>query len=283
MKRFLIIPNVQKDPAQEVSSSVCAYLEARGAFARVLPEGKTLDAAVSEADAPFDALVVIGGDGSVLDAAVGAMKHGLPLCGVNLGRLGYLAEVEAADLSPLSRLVDGSCLETKRITLRLEVLHKNGEVEVCERPAVNEVFVSHGTSFGIADMTLTHTNGTTIRYRGDGILVATPSGSTAYSFSAGGPMLDPNLDAFCVTPVCPHTFFNRPMVLGGENTVEITNTSAKGEVLLASVDGRNRYEVAVGDSVRIKRREDVLRLLSFGALSTMTTLRQKMDLAEAKD
>ncbi len=238
---------------------------------------------VAAEDLVPEAIIVIGGDGSVLDAARKAMELEVPLLGINMGRLGYLAELDATDLSELDSLLTGEYIETQRMTLCAEYIDKNGDVHAIPYLALNEVFLAHPNSYGIADMTLTDNTGNRIRYHGDGLLVATPSGSTAYSFSAGGPVVDPTMRAICVTPVCPHSFFNRAMVLSPDCHICVTNTSPKGESLYVTLDGREARELQRGESISVRAAKKNLRTISFGHLPTITTLRRKMELAEAKE
>ena len=287
MTRFLLVTNAKKDPQYAVTRLVTERLLKNGGYVAFGTKQVEIAAHFGVDTAPetldgFDAVIVIGGDGSVLDASVCAIQYDLPLLGINLGRLGYLAELETDELQALDRLFDSQYEIQDRMTLSLELLPNDRKSVVCERCALNEISVSHMGHNGIADMFLTDNMGNRIHYRGDGLLLATPSGSTAYSFSAGGPVIDPTLEAICVTPVCPHSFFNRSMLLGASAVITVENTT-KNDSLYVSVDGRTAYELSQNEKIVVRRADRRLRMISFGKIPTFTSLRRKMELAELKE
>jgi NAD+ kinase len=287
MKEFLLIPNAGKDPNYAVTAEVTQRLkEMKG---HVFFDERHSEIAarlncpvVKTPSEELDCIVVIGGDGSVLDASVTALEYDIPLLGINLGRLGYLAELDTTDLSSLNKLFTGDYTTHARMTLAVEFCHTGQAPVGCERYALNEIAITHATHYGMADMTLTDNMGNHIRYRADGLLLATPSGSTAYSFSAGGPVIDPTLDAICVTPICPHSFFNRSMLLGPSAVITVTNTS-KQDALYVSVDGRSTTPLESGEKITVRVGQKRLRMIHFGGIPTFTTLRHKMELAEMKE
>ncbi len=215
-----------------------------------------MDALYDEADA----IIVLGGDGSILEAARRASVSNKPILGVNLGRLGFMAELDLNELSYLSRLInDDFWLET-RAMLRVELLSERGEPRsFCH--ALNDATISNGSVSRIIDMALSENGAPVTIYRADGLIVATPTGSTAYSMSAGGAIVDPAVPAFCVTPICPHSFAARPLIFSDQSTLEIKNICAREKMLFLTVDGRMNFEVYRNQVVRITKSEQVTKLI----------------------
>ncbi len=284
---ILLVTNHAKDPMLTVATSIVKRLLAHdgvSVFAGNRADAEMLGLSYSsELPDNISLMIVIGGDGSVLDASDIALEKNIPLIGINLGHLGYLAEVEVEELDILEKLFTDDVTLTERMTLELTVVRKNGDVLHCDRLGANEITLMHVEEFGLADLTMTDETGNCIRYHGDGLIVATPTGSTGYSFSAGGPILSPALENVCVTPICPHSFFNRSMILGSDAEIHVTNTTHHGEHVGVSVDGRRSYVLAAGDSVRIKASAKKLKTVRIGSHPTFNTLRRKMELAELKD
>lgn len=278
--------NFQKDRAAETASQLSDLLSGAGATVY-------MDAAscrrlscknvvpVGEIPEDAQAIVVIGGDGSILDTAPTAIERELPLLGINLGHLGYLAEVAKEDIPLLTRLLHGDYTVSERMTLSTAIVRENA-VSVLPETAFNEVAITHENNLGLCDLLMTDSDRNHIRYRGDGLVIATPSGSTAYSFSCGGPVMHPDLSAICVTPICPHSFFNRSMILSGETeiTVECSGDTVKAYV---SLDGRNTYLLHAGEKICVRRGERKLQMITFEKHGMMNTLREKMQEAELKD
>lgn len=287
LKRYLILPNPTKDIGHGVTKELVKSLQTLGGI--IMFDDADADIArslgcqtVSNCDAPPECLIVIGGDGTVIDAAKVAIHWNIPLVGVNMGHLGYLAEMEHNDLTWLGRLVKGDYTIAKRMMLSLKVHQTTGECTLLNRCALNEICLRADHATGIGDLTLEDNAGNKIRFRGDGLILATPSGSTAYSFSAGGPVIDPAIDAICVTPICPHSFFNRAMILGPNTVVDVANTSKKTPMQV-SIDGRDALAVLPSERITVAMAKERLQMITFGDIPTFTTLRRKMELAEMKD
>ena len=284
--RIYLQVNFQKEHAAEVATQVAGILADAGATVYADDASSrriSCKGVVQTQEIPPDtqAILVIGGDGSILDIAPMAMERDLPLIGVNLGRLGYLAEVAKGDIALLTRLVSGDYTLSERMTLSPAIVRVDGENTLPEI-AFNEVAITHENNLGLCDLLLTDSDGNRIRYRGDGLVIATPSGSTAYSFSCGGPVMHPDLSAICVTPICPHSFFNRSMIPSGDTevTVECGGNSTKSYV---SLDGRNTYLLHSGEKICVRRGDRRLKMITFEKHGMMNTLREKMQEAELKD
>lgn len=279
--------NFQKEHATDVAARVSQLLTAAGAKVyvddtcrRYLPELKAIFTHNIPADA--DMILVVGGDGSILDIAPRAVERDLPLLGINLGRLGYLAEVAKEELQLLTRLMSGAYTVSERMTLTLAIV-RGEEKQKLPGIAFNEVAITHENNLGLCDLLLTDSDCNRIRYRGDGLVIATPSGSTAYSFSCGGPVMHPDLAAICVTPICPHSFFNRSMILPSETEITVECGGDPENKLYVSLDGRNTYLLHAGEKILVCRGDKRLRMITFEKHGMMNTLRQKMQDAELKD
>ncbi len=286
-QHILLITNVVKDPQYTVAKEIVRKLSAHSGVnvcVRDTAEATLLGCHhMDDISSALSLIIVIGGDGSVLDAAGIALEYHIPLMGINLGHLGYLAEVEVGELEMLDHLFDREVTVMERMTLALTVERANGETISCDRLAANEITLLHVEELGLADLTMTDKTGNRIRYRGDGLIVATPTGSTGYSFSAGGPILSPTLENICVTPICPHSFFNRAMILGADAEIHVANTTYNGEHVAVALDGRTAYVLESGDAVCIRASSKKLKTVSLYEHPTFNTLRRKMELAELKD
>ncbi len=287
MKRFVLIPNVTKDAEYRVTKEAASYLLQRGAVLYAEKRHATHLPGVLSYDGqsipdPIDALIVFGGDGSMIDAATTALAHNLPMVGINLGKLGYLTYVEPDDLSRLSSLLEDAPAQKNHITLRVCIEHADGSVT--ERICVNDVTVSRGNTMGMARLSLTDgtPDGVSLEYNGDGLIICTPLGSTAYSLSAGGPIVDSGLEAVCVTPLCVHSFFSRSILFSPQAMLTVKNISAEGIHAFVNVDGRDVYSLASGEKLTVTDSGERLALLSIGHHGVLDALRRKMIFSDAK-
>ncbi|MBE6701880.1 MAG: NAD(+)/NADH kinase [Ruminococcaceae bacterium] len=225
--------------------------------------------------AAADCVVVLGGDGSLLDAARRASPLGKPLLGINMGHLGYMSELEINELSLLSKVVAGEYEIDERSMLSIGVYTQAG-AKKSESFALNDAVISNGSVARIVDIELYEGGELVSCYRADGMIVATPTGSTAYSMSAGGPITDPHLPCFLVTPVCPHSLTARPLLFRDDAVIEIKNICQREKMLYLTVDGRNNFEIYRGDTVRVTRANMVTRLIRIRQGGFYNRLQHKM-------
>ena len=210
--------------------------------------------------AEADILIALGGDGTILEVARRASQKGTPILGINLGRLGYMAELELGELDLLDHLIDGTYTLERRSMLRIELLSANNELRsFCY--ALNDAVVSNGSVSRIVDMELFEGGNSVTTYRADGLIVATPTGSTAYSMSAGGAIVDPRVSCICVTPICPHSFIARPLIFSDDAVLELKNICAREKMLYLTVDGRMNFELYRNQRVRITKANIVTNLI----------------------
>ena len=222
----------------------------------------------------FDAVIALGGDGTMLNASRIAYQAKKPIMSINFGTLGYMSGLEKGELGLLSLLKSGFETE-KRMLISAEVI-RNGKT-VAECKSLNEVVVTRQADGPIANVALDCDGARVCDYRADGIIIATPTGSSAYAMSAGGPIVDTKLEAICVCPICPHVLATRPMVFSANSTLEAVNTNNDTEKqnLLIS-DGRTVCELAYGDIVKVTKSNDSLELIKLKKDAFYETLYKKM-------
>lgn len=282
MKRIGIIAKTDKAEAVETSGEVVKWLKER----RVEPVlddelsallGLTHGCRKSDLPSLSDMLLVLGGDGTLLASARLAGISGIPLLGVNLGNLGFITEITKDELYPaLEKVLAGDYETEERLMLSVRVVRDGTEVGTYT--VLNDVVVSRGTTARIIDLE-TKINGEYITtYKADGVIVSTPTGSTAYSLSAGGPILYPSLHVVSITPICPHTLTNRPVIIPDDSLVAITLLSR--EDVLLTVDGVSGTAIHVGDTVEVRRAPNSIKLIKSPYRSYYDVLRTKLKWGE---
>lgn len=282
-KHFLIYTNQHKDSGLGVTNRIREYLENRGQ--RVSLRIKTADwkEKVSEPDMEFpedvDCMLVLGGDGTVLEAVRETEKRPIPLVGVNLGTLGFMAQVETAGLeSALDRLICGDYHQEKRMMLQGNAQLAGGEQK--EGFALNDIVIARSGSLRIIQLRI-YVNGLFLHeYQADGIIVTTPTGSTGYNLSAGGPLVEPSAQLMVLTPICPHTLNQRSIILSAEDEVEIEipgGKEGKSQTVEASFDGAGTFSMSTGDRIKIVKSKESAEFIQLGRESFLEILHKKMN------
>lgn len=277
-----VIPNTDKDAGFAYTREVCDFLTARGVTVAVEKSvaqgvGKPGIGVTEEAlyrDTAF--LAVLGGDGTMLRAAHYAAPYGTPMLGINLGTLGYLTDVDRHEgLTALSKALAGQCKREKR--LMLEAAGQAADkLPPADRTALNDVCVSRG-GFGKLITFSLYINGMLMdTLRADGIIVSTPTGSTAYNLSAGGPILTPDGEMIVVTAVCPHTLNTRPWVIMADDQVEIVPTDDNGGAAAVTLDGETRLMLSHGEGIQIRRAACTATILKTSSTGFYEILRRKI-------
>jgi len=225
-----------------------------------------------------DLLIVLGGDGTLLAAARLMGQHSVPILPVNLGGLGFLTSVTLDDMYPvLEQAVNGQARFSERVMLESEVI-RNGSIFQRAR-ALNDAVLNKAALARIIDLRLHVNREFVCNYKADGLIVSTPTGSTAYSLAAGGPIVYPVVSAFVITPICPHTLTNRPLVLPDTAQIEVTFDAA-GEPIYLTLDGQVGVELLPGDLLRVAAAPERLRLVRPQQKSYFSVLRDKLKWGE---
>lgn len=204
-----------------------------------------------------DLVIAVGGDGTILHVAKNAALYGKAVLGINSGRVGYMAGLEADELELLSNLKTGDFRLEKRMLL--DVIVKSEEKETSHL-ALNEVVVSRGGAARIIDINLSVNCEEPIEYGADGIIISTPTGSTAYSLSAGGPVMAPDIEGMILTPICPHSLDSRSVIFSADSTLQINGKCRNGGEVYCSVDGELPIDVTNG-SVTVKKSSTTVNLI----------------------
>jgi len=279
-----IISKPYRTGVERIASQLVDWLRAHGyrvivdkETARYAPGDEEVDRADLAAKAP-SLVVVLGGDGTMLAAARSVARTGIPILGVNLGSLGFLTEVPLPDLYPtLEAVHEKRCRIESRAMLHCSLLRQ--EKRVAEYDALNDIVVSKSALARIVDFDVEIDSQFVSNYKADGLIVATPTGSTAYSLAAGGPILAPDVKAFVVTPVSPHALTNRPLVVrDAAEIVLIVRTTQEGAFL--SVDGQVGIAVQDGDRIICAKSKHEVRLVRLENRTFFDVLRTKLKWGE---
>jgi NAD+ kinase len=286
-KPFKTIALIGKYKSQEVGDSLlrlAAFLAHHDH--QVLVEAHTAEnagvtqypiATLEEIGHQADLAVVMGGDGTMLNVASSLFPYDVPLVGINLGRLGFLADV-ALDtmLETMGEILNGEYLTESRFLITMTV-RRQGE-NIYQAHSFNDAVVSKGTTARLIELEVFVDGQFVYSQRSDGLIVSTPTGSTAYALSAGGPILHPTLEALVLVPICPHTLSNRPIAVNSESTVEILLTHAIDACV--HLDGRRHFDLRANDWVILRRTPQNIRLLQPLGHSYYDMLRQKLHWGE---
>jgi NAD+ kinase len=228
-----------------------------------------------------DMIVVLGGDGTLLSMAdsIGAAGSGIPILGVNFGSLGFLTEVTLPELyRSLDAALAGRAHVEERMMLRA-ITRRGGTV--FERSiALNDVVITKAARSRMIDLSVSVSNEFVTRVKADGLIVATPTGSTAYNLSAGGPIVEPSVDALLLTPIAPHTLTNRPVVIPANAIVRVQPNMTDRDEAFVTFDGQAGFQLQVGDDIEVRRAEKPLRLIRPSTRSYFEVLRTKLKWGE---
>lgn len=221
-----------------------------------------------------DMVIVIGGDGTLLLAAQYGAKYDVPLLGMNMGRLGFLVELEKDDTDLYEKIVKGEYTTESRMMLSAEV-EREGKV-IYSGDALNDIVVSKGALSKMINLEIKIDGVTASDYFADGLILATPTGSTAYSLSAGGPVVAPAIEAIVVTPVCAHTVTSRPLVISDRQKTEITVKIHHNEDVLLSRDGAECVPLYDGDKITVTKSDKKVKLIRCSNRSFFDVLNKKL-------
>lgn len=286
MKHFLVYANRVKDQKLMTAMRIRDFLQLKGQRVTVrVDEGdwketqaKDTDEIPADIPADVDCMIVLGGDGTVLQAARETKRLHIPIIGVNLGSLGYMTEIEPAGLEEaLERLIAGDYEQESRMMLNGKAQLADGRTE--EGWALNDIVISRSGSLQIIKFRI-YVNGQFLNhYNADGMIVTTPTGSTGYNLSAGGPLIEPKAKLITLTPICPHSLNQRSIILSSEDIIEIEIPQGRGgrlQTVEASFDGCHVIPLQTGERIRVVRSEKTTEFIKLNQVSFLEVLHRKM-------
>lgn len=285
MKKVVMTPNPYRDrdfscvleaqrilSAAGVEAKICLAFEVDKSFA--LPQGVPLFD-LQEELRTADALICFGGDGTILHTSKSAARCGIPILGVNIGTVGFMAELESGEMGLLSRLATDDCQIDERMTLYVRLLHE-GRV-IYRDVALNDAVITKGAVARVIQPSVWLDGVKAMSFNGDGIIAATPTGSTAYSMSAGGPIVEPQADNIILTPICAHNLQPRSLIAAPERKVEIQIGRVNKRNAFLSVDGGRAMRVYGGDSVLIEAGNQKIKLIKLKETSFFDIVISKLN------
>ena len=280
MKNFFVITNLNKDKNLEVTKRIKSYLELKDASCKIFSEDLSNEENRSETVIPSDTecVMVLGGDGTMLRAARENRDSDIPMIGINMGTKGYLTEVEVGSLD---KALDCLIKDEYHIECRmmLEGIVSKAGLDMQPMCALNEIAITRKGSLEVIHYNV-YVNGKLLKvYSGDGIMVSTPTGSTGYNLSAGGPIASPQSELMLITPICPHTFNTRTVILSPLDVVEIEiarGRDGKQQEVEVNFDGNYKENLYSGDKVVIKKALSTTKIIKLSEESFLEVLHSKM-------
>lgn len=278
--KIAVIPNAAADENFKNTSLICEKLSG---FAKIYVSEKYKDFLKGAEFAPendmfslCDIVITLGGDGTLLSAAVKAAEYGKPILGVNMGRLGFLTGCEKDDFfkSGYKALESGEYKTEKRMMIEADIKHLDGTHD--SFTALNDITVTRTRFARLGNIEIHIGDEFLGNYFADGVIVSTPTGSTGYSLSAGGPIIDPDLCAMLITPICPHMLHARPIAVPPDKTISLTKTYDDNNDNAVTADGKNGCALCCGETVTIKKSEHMTMLIKLGNGGFYELLRKKL-------
>lgn len=276
-----IYPNLKKHNALECTVEACGILHSNGV--RVIMRSEYLsvvgldyvkyiddDSAIGECDV----IICIGGDGTILRAAAMAIKYGCAVLGINCGRLGFMSSLEKSDISRLNDFCRGNYSIESRMMLDVVITQADGTTITSH--ALNDAVISHGVASKIQDFTVIADGVVVSSLRADGLIFSTPTGSSAYSLSAGGPLIEPTIDCIEFTQICPHSLFSRTMLIAPNRVIEVKYNADKGSKIAVRVDGRTPIMLNPLDRLFVRKSEYRVDFIDMSANNYFNSIGTKL-------
>ena len=279
IKKVGIVANTEKEKIAEYARSLKEWLEERGIEVLIEADiaskigirgGLTWDNLARRAEL----IAVLGGDGTMLRTARYVAKYNVPIVGINMGSFGYLTEVNLNEMhSALELILRGNYLTEKRMMLDVSIIH--GKTIIKAGTVLNDVVINRGNLSRIVELETTINSKYLTTYKADGLIISTPTGSTAYSLSAGGPIVYPEKDLIVLNPSCPHTLTNRPIILPEDSDLRVRVWSKERGATL-TLDGQQSYRIRSGDGITIRKSRCITKLVLSPHRSYWEILRSKL-------
>jgi NAD+ kinase len=276
-----IVANTEKAGARIALDRLTSALSVRGVPTLLEREAAALCGLPGGMDGPAlaaasDVIAVLGGDGTMLNAVAKLGPTDKPVAGINIGTLGFLTSCTDDEVELFSEAVlSGTYATSRRTLLSATVMGIDGSAK--EFLALNEIVLARGQTGRLVSLSAYVDGDLLNRYRADGLIVATPTGSTAYSLSAGGPLISPSAAVFVITPICPHTLSQRSLIIGDDTMIELAPENADEAPMLFTVDGRDCVSIHQGDRIEVRKAPQALNLLRLRGHSFYEALRQKLN------
>jgi NAD+ kinase len=281
MKHIGIIPNLLRDTDLNMTRTIAAWLVKEGfkvyATQHITEQVENISLSLTEGEIykVCDIVIAIGGDGTILSVAEKACLVDVPIIGVNLGRLGFLADIEPADIADsLQKLLHEDYYIDERMMLKAKVIDPNGQEHIFH--ALNDINLTRGSFSRIAEFEILINGEFCDVYPADGIIVSTPTGSTAYNLSAGGPIVLPHTKVCIVTPICPHTIYSKSIIMSSEDTVQIKICHYDNINMELNIDGKTKMYLTPNHFIQIEKSPYVTRLVKLSELKFFEILRKKI-------
>lgn len=282
MKTIFIYPNMRKSGVADVLPEVCARLRVKGAKLHLPLQQRALAQQIEavdfiETDAAIrmaDAAVILGGDGTMLRIARAAAQQQVPLLGINLGHVGFMTELEPDELAQMDKLFSGAYTLDERMMLHVAIWR--GARTVYENDALNDVVIAKGTAFRVVRVQIEADGEPVTAFQGDGVIVSTPTGTTAYALSAGGPVIEPSAENLAVTPICAHALQAKAFVFAPNRRICVAAACEGGSEVFVSTDGGQGFAIRPDDRVEITKSSLITRLIRLKGDSFYKLLKQKL-------
>ena len=278
--KISIFPNFNNDGVLQTCEEICKELDKLGVDYSVAKCNESDETGTlplffdtDELIENCDIVIVVGGDGTTLNVAKAASLHNKLTLGINAGRLGFMSGLERDELSLLNRLVSGEYEVEERMMINARLMSENGTQDfIC----LNDAVITRGDLARLIDVTVKSDGRVITKNRADGMIIATPTGSTAYSMAAGGPVVSPDNSCFVVTPICPHSLVNRSIVFSSDKELEITVENDKNNTSYLSIDGEKSVTVTKNSKIIISKSEYVAKLIKIKPDSFYEILNKKL-------
>lgn len=287
MKHFFVISNESKDKDLQTANRIKEYLEQKQCVCKVATDygvdaSKEFSTDIEEIPEETECIIVLGGDGTLLQAANDVCKRDLPMLGVNMGTLGFLTDIEKHQIYGALDLLrkDEYKIEERML---LEASYRNEQGEQVTKIALNDVVLNKGRFYHLVSVKIYINNELLDQYIADGVIVSSPTGSTGYNLSAGGPVMLPTMDGIIITPICPHSLNNRSLVVSAEDEIVLEfgpiRNEREDEAILV-VDGMVQRTLHNGERICIRRAEAKTKLIKLGKTSFFEVFHEKLGMGQ---
>ncbi len=281
MKTIGIVPNYSKDAAMKLVNELAEFLikkECKVVLTYKIAELTGLNefgVTKYELYSKSDFIIVLGGDGTLLDTGRKAAKYGTPLLGINMGTMGFLSTADGAEATQtIEKVLNGDYKIEKRLMLESEIISDTDSPK--QYIAVNDVCISRGVFTKITEYNIYVNDEYLATFRADGMIISTPTGSTAYNLSAGGPVLKPDIECMVITPICPHSLHSRSIVVSADDTVRIEASFGSNGDIIMSMDGQTSVILNNGDIINVRKSANSINIIKTNTRSFYEILRKKL-------